>query len=381
MSESRVFQTTDALPNGFLEISGDGRVQIWNRWLEDRTGRERGGVLGQALGDIYPGAVKLLKAIEEVRVTGQPLLRSQLIHQYLLPIRIPEGHFSGFEYMQQECHLVPIDVAEGSVAVIIRDVTSLVVGRNRLLALQKEWKDAKNAAIRSTQMKTDFLNMMSHEIRTPLNAIHMFCLLLLSEDPEKLDANQRGSIEGIQRATQDLTYQVNDLLDIGKIESGKASVQTDEFTIKELFDSLDRFLRPLANNPLVQLVFEEEGNIGVIRTDQNKLSHIFRNLVTNALKFTKQGMVRVSAHRTDAAVIWTVRDTGIGIPQESVERIFDDYYQVESDMQHRVSGTGLGLSISRKLAAILGGLLTVESQPEKGSSFILTIPVERLGIR
>jgi signal transduction histidine kinase len=381
MSESRVFQTTDALPNGFLEIDGDGRVQIWNRWLEDRTGRRRRDVLGQQLRDLYPDAVKLVRALDDVRVTGQPLLRSQLIHHYLLPIRIPERHFSGFEYMQQECHLVPIDASEGSVAVTIRDVTSLVVGRNRLLALQKEWKDAKNAAIRSTQMKTDFLNMMSHEIRTPLNAIHMFCMLLLSEEPEKLNADQRGSIEGIQRATQDLTYQVNDLLDIGKIESGKASVQTDEFTIKDLFYSLDRFLRPLANNPAVRLVFEEEGSIGVIRTDENKLSHIIRNLVTNALKFTKEGTVRISAHRTETAVMWTVHDTGIGIPKESVERIFDDYYQVESDMQRRVSGTGLGLSISRKLAGILGGTLTVESQPEIGSSFILTIPVERLGIR
>ena len=119
----------------------------------------------------------------------------------------------------------------------------------------------------------------------------------------------------------------------------------------------------------------------MIRTDQNKLSHIIRNLVTNALKFTKQGTVRITAHRTGEAVIWTVSDTGIGVPEESVERIFDDYYQVENDMQRRVSGTGLGLSISRKLAGILGGTLTVESQPGSGSSFFLIIPVERLGIR
>jgi signal transduction histidine kinase len=381
MSENRVFQATDALPTGFFEVDGDDRVRIWNRWLEDRTGIRRADILGRQISEVFPTALKLLKAIAEVRANSQPLLRSQLIHQHLLPIRLPEGHFSGFEYMQQECHLVPIGTSAGSVAVTIRDVTSVVVGRNRLLALQKEWKDAKNAAVRTTQVKTDFLNMMSHEIRTPLNAIHMFCLLLLDDESRKLDDDQRSDIEGIKRAAQDLTYQVNDLLDIGKIESGKLSVQMDEFTPADLFDSLDRFLRPLANNPRVQLVFQQIDEVGVIRTDQNKLSHIIRNLVTNALKFTREGTVTVTVTRDESAVIWTVKDTGIGIPPQSVKRIFEDYYQVEGDSQRGVTGTGLGLSISRKLAGLLGGTLSVESQPGSGSSFSLTIPVERLGIR
>jgi signal transduction histidine kinase len=381
MSEGRIFQTTDALPNGFFEVDGQGLIRIWNQWLEERTGRPRVEILGRRVNETYPEAFKLHKAIEHVRATFQPVLRSQLLHQYLLPIPLATGHFSGFAWMQQECHIIPIKSGEGSLAITIRDVTSVVVGRNRLLALQKDLKEAKNAALRSTQLKTDFLNMMSHEIRTPLNAIHMFCLLLLSEEPEKFDEDQRSSIEGIQRAAHDLTQQVNDVLDIGKIESGKVSVQTEEFSLQHLFDSLRSLLKPLANNPLVHLVFEPPPEIESIRTDFNKLSHILRNLVTNGLKFTNHGSVALSAERKQDAIIWTVADTGIGIPEESVDRIFDDFYQVENESQRRVKGTGLGLSISRKLAQLLGGTLSVKSALGAGSSFSLSIPVERLGIR
>ena len=373
-------QTVDALPQGFIEVDSQGLITTWNRWLEERTGRSRIEILGHRLDEIYPDAVKLHKAIEEVRTTSQPVVRSQLLHQYLLPIPLPKGHFSGFEWMQQECHIVAIEGAQGSLAITIRDVTSVVVGRNRLLVLKADLNETKNAAIRNAQLKTDFLNMMSHEIRTPLNAIHMFCWLLLSHGSEKFDEDQRACVEGIQRAVQDLTQQVNDVLDIGKIESGKASVQTEEFSISNLFDALRSLLRPLANNPNVKLVFEPS-DVGTIRTDFNKLSHILRNLITNGLKFTTQGSVTVSVQRTGDRIVWTVADTGIGIPEESVGRVFDDFYQVENQPEPRMKGTGLGLSISRKLASLIGGVLLVKSTPGAGSSFSLSIPVERLGIR
>lgn len=380
MSGGRVFQTVDALPQGFIEVDSQGLITTWNRWLEERTGRSRIETLGHRLDEIYPDAVKLHKAIEAVRATSQPVVRSQLLHQYLLPIPLPKGHFSGFEWMQQECHIVAIEGGQGSLAITIRDVTSVVVGRNRLLVLKADLNEAKNAAVRNAQLKTDFLNMMSHEIRTPLNAIHMFCWMLLSHGSEKFDDDQRSCVEGIQRAVQDLTQQVNDVLDIGKIESGKVSVQTEEFSIGSLFDALRSLLRPLANNPNVKLVFEPS-DVGAIRTDFNKLSHILRNLITNGLKFTNQGSVTVSVQRIADRIVWTVADTGIGIPEESVGRVFDDFYQVENQPQLRMKGTGLGLSISWKLADLIGGVLSVKSKPGGGSSFSLSIPVERLGIR
>jgi signal transduction histidine kinase len=380
MSGGRTFQTVDALPQGFIEVDSQGLITTWNRWLEERTGRSRIEILGHRVDEVYPDAMKLHQAIAAVRATSQPVVRSQLLHQYLLPIPLPKGHFSGFAWMQQECHIVAIEGGQGSLAITIRDVTSVVVGRNRLLVLKADLNEAKNAAVRSAKLKTDFLNMMSHEIRTPLNAIHMFCWMLLNHGAEKFDEDQRSCVEGIQRAVQDLTQQVNDVLDIGKIESGKVSVQTEEFTISNLFDALRSLLRPLANNPNVKLVFEPS-DVGTIRTDFNKLSHILRNLITNGLKFTTQGSVTVSVQRTADKVNWIVADTGIGIPEESVGRIFDDFYQVENPSQPRTKGTGLGLSISRKLADLIGGVLSVKSRPGAGSSFSLSIPVERLGIR
>ncbi|MDB6175111.1 MAG: putative SigmaB asociated two-component system sensor protein [Chthoniobacteraceae bacterium] len=381
MAENDVFQTTDALPYGFFQLDAEDRITVWNRWVEDKSGRKRGEVIGRPLREIYPEAVKLHHSIAEVRKTAQPLLRSQMLHQYILPIPLPSGHLSGFEWMQQECHLVPLDVQGGSIAISVRDVTPIVVGRNRLLTLQKEWKLAKNTAIRNTQRKTEFLNVMSHEIRTPLNAIHMFCTILLSEEPEKLSEEQLADIRGIQQATQDLTNQVNDLLDVGKIEAGKVTLRTDEFTAAELFESLNRMLHPLANNSKVALVFEPVKENEVIRTDQNKLSHILRNLITNALKFTKEGFVRVSSHRTIESVVWRVTDTGIGIAPENLNEIFEDFYQIENEVQKGVAGTGLGLSISKKLTALLGGTLNAESVQGKGSVFSVSIPLERLGLK
>lgn len=378
MSEFSVFQSTDALPSGFVQLDASDCILKWNRWLEDRTGMQRADLIGRNIQDVYPQASKLHQTIQEVRATGQSLLRSQLIHQFILPIPLPKGHFSGFEWMQQECHVVP--VGEGMV-ISVRDVTSLVVGRNRLLKLQDEWKRTKNAAIRGAQQKTEFLNVMSHEIRTPLNAIHLFCSVLLSDEPQRMSEDQLSQIEGIRRAAEDLTAQVNDLLDMGKIEAGKMTIRNDEFTVLALFDSLGSLLQPLANKPGVELIFEPTNIEDVIRTDENKLSHILRNLITNALKFTTRGTVRVSARKTAEAIIWQVSDTGMGIPEESLNRIFDDFYQVESDVQRRVYGSGLGLSISRKLTVMLGGILEATSTLGKGSVFSVTIPLERLGMK
>jgi PAS domain-containing protein len=109
MSGGRTFQTVDALPQGFIEVDSQGLITTWNRWLEERTGRSRIEILGHRVDEVYPDAMKLHQAIAAVRATSQPVVRSQLLHQYLLPIPLPKGHFSGFAWMQQECHIVAIE--------------------------------------------------------------------------------------------------------------------------------------------------------------------------------------------------------------------------------------------------------------------------------
>jgi CheY-like chemotaxis protein len=170
---------------------------------------------------------------------------------------------------------------------------------------------------------------------------------------------------------------VNDLLDLAKVEAGKAEVRSVSFTVSNLFGGLRGALKPLLTSPSVELIFEVPSELPELYTDEAKVTQILRNLISNALKFTERGDVTVSARlEADGRMIaFSVRDTGIGIAPADQERIFEEFSQVETGLQRKVKGTGLGLPLSRSLAHLIGGSLSVESVPGQGSIFTLSIPV------
>src|SRR5262249_42128366 len=181
----------------------------------------------------------------------------------------------------------------------------------------------------------------------------------------------------IRSSANDLMELVNDLLDLAKVEAGKLIVRPVHFGIKSLFGALRGMLRPLlAQNSSVSLVFEDPEAIPELHTDEAKVSQILRNFISNALKFTERGQVRVSAKEgRNNTVIFSVADTGIGIAEEDQERVFQEWIQVEGKHQKAAKGTGLGLPLSRKLAQLLGGDVYLKSKPGFGSTFSLAIPV------
>lgn len=170
---------------------------------------------------------------------------------------------------------------------------------------------------------------------------------------------------------------VNDLLDLAKVEAGKTEIMPTIFKVNDLFSSLRGIMRPLVMNPLVKLIFDEPVNIPPLHTDEGKVSQILRNLISNALKFTEQGEVRVSATLTHdgQAVLFSVSDTGIGISSEDQKHIFDEFIQVKGSLQERFKGTGLGLPLSKKFAELLGGNISVKSELGVGSTFYASIPL------
>jgi CheY-like chemotaxis protein len=217
---------------------------------------------------------------------------------------------------------------------------------------------------------------MSHEFRSPLNSILALSGLLLGRTDGDLSGDQVQQVEYIRRAADDLLELVNDLLDLAKVEAGKVEVKPLEFTAGNLFGALRGMLRPLLLNQSVNLVFEDVDQIPVIFGDEGKVSQVLRNFISNSLKFTESGEVRVSATlESDAKVIFSVSDTGIGIAPENQELIFQDFAQVDSPIQRRVKGTGLGLPLSKKLAKVLGGEVRVKSSLGVGSTFTLEIPL------
>ncbi|HXA09440.1 MAG TPA: response regulator, partial [Chthoniobacterales bacterium] len=243
-----------------------------------------------------------------------------------------------------------------------------------VVALYAELDDKADHLRRADEMKSRFLSHMSHEFRTPLNSILALTRLLLNRADGDLTGEQERQVFFIKKSAESLFELVNDLLDLAKVQAGKTTVLRAELDVKNLFGALRGMLRPLLVNPSVNLIFEEPEDLRMV-SDEGKISQILRNFISNALKFTERGEVRVAARRSANSLIFSVSDTGIGIDPGDLERIFQEFTQLDSPIQQKVKGTGLGLPLSRKLAELLGGTVNVVSSPGLGSTFSLTLPV------
>jgi signal transduction histidine kinase/CheY-like chemotaxis protein len=247
-----------------------------------------------------------------------------------------------------------------------------------VVALYAELEEKAEQLKAASELKSRFLSNMSHEFRTPLNSVLALSRLLLDRVDGPLSQEQERQIGYIRRAAENLTELVNDLLDLAKVEAGKIDVRPVSFSIDDLFGGLRGSLKPLQTSEAVNLAFEEPPRgIPALHTDEAKVSQILRNFISNALKFTEAGEVRVSASLEGASgrIVFSVRDTGIGIAPEHQARIFEEFVQVENRLQGRIKGTGLGLPLSRRLAELLGGEVRLESAPGRGSTFQLVVPM------
>jgi signal transduction histidine kinase len=244
-----------------------------------------------------------------------------------------------------------------------------------VLALYAELDERAEYLERLNQLKTRFLSDLNHEIRTPLNAVRNVARLLLDGYEGALSDGQRKAIEMMRASTDALDELVNDWLDLAKIESGRTEVRVEEFTLEALFATVRAVFRPLAGSPSLELVFDDVSTLPSLVSDEAKVAQVVRNFVSNALKFTERGEVRVSATvGADDVVLISVADTGIGIAAEHQERVFEEFAQIESPLQRRVKGTGLGLPLARKLARLLGGDVSLRSTPGAGTTFTLSVP-------
>ena len=245
-----------------------------------------------------------------------------------------------------------------------------------VVALYSELDDTAGSLARASELKSSFLSNMSHEFRTPLASILSLTGILLSRMDGELTEEQEKQVTYIKTSAESLYSLVNDLLDLAKIEAGKTDVLPSAFHVSDTFSTLRGTFRPLLQQSSVELILEEPEGIPMLYTDEGKVTQILRNFISNALKFTEQGVVRVSACATTGKdIAFSVSDTGIGIASEHQELIFTEFAQVRGSHQKSKLGTGLGLPLSRKLARLLGGDVTVTSQPGAGSTFIATIPL------
>ncbi len=246
-----------------------------------------------------------------------------------------------------------------------------------VVALYAQLEDQAEQLRHASELKSRFLSYMSHEFRTPLGSIRSLARILLDRMDGPLTAEQEKQVLFVKTSAQELSEMVDDLLDLAKIEAGRITISPAWFEMMDLFSALRGMFKPILTNESVSLVFEEPQNLPRLFTDDKKLSQILRNFISNSLKFTQEGEVRVSVKALDSNhVIFSVRDTGIGIAKSHHGAIFQDFVQVDSPIQKKLRGTGLGLSLCKKLAELLHGSVSMQSEPGVGSVFSVTLPID-----
>jgi signal transduction histidine kinase len=241
--------------------------------------------------------------------------------------------------------------------------------------LFEEAQQARAEAERASHAKSAFLASMSHEIRTPLNAVIGFTRIVRRKGTDALPQKQVENLDKVLVSADHLLALINSILDIAKIEAGRMDVQPTTFDVAELVSASATSVQPLIRQGQVHLKTEIEPELPSIYSDPDRIKQILINLLSNAAKFTHEGQISIAACHQGEMLAIAVSDTGIGISEEALKRIFEEFQQAESTTRQQYGGTGLGLSISRKLAQLLGGNLTATSANGHGSTFTLTVPL------
>ncbi len=254
---------------------------------------------------------------------------------------------------------------------LLEERNELILERN--LEIQAK---AEELAI-STKYKSEFLANMSHELRTPLNSILLLSRLLSDNHEGNLSGDQVEYAAVIQASGKGLLTLIDEILDLSKIEAGKMDLEWSNVSIETVSKEISSLFAPIAKEKGLAFTVEADGGIASVETDKLRLEQILRNLISNALKFTKKGSVALKMEKQSDAVAFTVVDTGIGIATEKQQTIFEAFQQADGSTRRQFGGTGLGLSISRELAKLLGGEIKLKSEEGQGSEFTLLLPLHQ----
>ena len=247
--------------------------------------------------------------------------------------------------------------------------STALMEQNTELEMQKKQLDE------ASRMKTVFLSNMSHELRTPLNSVIALSGVLSRRLSKKIPDEEYAYLDVIERNGKQLLSLINDILDISRIEAGHEDIEITRFSVNSILSDMVTMIRPQTHQKNIELTWNEMGQDVILASDINKCRHILQNLISNAVKFTEKGSVTISAKQVKNEIEITVTDTGIGISEENLQYIFDEFRQADGSTARRFGGTGLGLAIAKKYTTMLGGVITVKSHPGIGSSFTLSLPL------
>ena len=239
----------------------------------------------------------------------------------------------------------------------------------------EELKILRLQAQNASKAKSDFLANMSHELRTPLNAIIGYSEMLMEEAEDDGLDTYSDDLNKINSSGEHLLTLINDILDLSKIEAGKMELHIEEFEFEKHLSQIEATAKPLVEKNANEFVIEKPDDLEKLTNDQTKLRQILFNMLSNAAKFTKKGTVTLGITKDDENVRFAVTDTGIGMNEEQIGKVFEEFTQAESSTSKDYGGTGLGLPISKMMTEMMGGVMEVESKEGKGTTFSITIPM------
>ncbi|MGB8630300.1 MAG: response regulator, partial [Xanthobacteraceae bacterium] len=272
--------------------------------------------------------------------------------------------------------------ADGGNVGVLTDITHLKARELQLGELVDSLAEARDAAMEATVAKSRFLANMSHELRTPLNAVIGITEMLIEDTEETGNGTAREPLERISRAGKHLLQLINEVLDLSKIEAGKLEINYETIDVAALMHDLVGEVEPLAAKNGNRFVVECPPDIGTVRSDPTRLRQIVLNLLSNACKFTERGRVSLSVSRSrsngEEFLAARVADTGIGMTEDQLAKLFQEFSQADSSTTRKYGGTGLGLAISDRLCRLMGGTIKVESNVGVGTTFSMRLPVDRV---
>jgi len=374
-AQTQLLEAIEAFTDAFVLYDAEDRLVISNRKYRDLYDYLN---IPIEKGIRYETIIS--KAVEQGMIAAARGRSDQWLKERLARHRNPIG---SYEHMRADGQWLRINeqkTEEGGVVAVFTDITELKAHEQELGEMVDQLADARDAALKANETKSQFLANMSHELRTPLNAIIGITEILEEDALDDGDDDLVEPLQRISRAGKHLLNLINDILDLSKIEAGKMELHIESFDLGAVINESVDLAAPLAAQNRNRIEVRRPDTMPSMVSDVTRVRQIIFNLLSNACKFTEDGLVGIDV-RMDGAewVEFAVSDTGIGMSPEQVDRLFADFMQADASTTRKYGGTGLGLAISQRFCRMMGGDITVESEPEKGTTLRVRLPLEVQG--